>query len=29
MFRGGRVTGKQLTWSSLLYLIFAGLLLLR
>ena len=29
MFRGGRVTGKQLTWSSLLYLVFAGLLLLR
>lgn len=29
MFRGGRVTGKQLTWSSVLYLIFAGLLLLR
>ena len=29
MFRGGRVTGQQLTWSSLLYLLFAGLLLLR
>jgi cation:H+ antiporter len=29
MFRGGRVTGKQLTWSSLLYLVFAGLLLVR
>jgi cation:H+ antiporter len=29
MFRGGKVTGKQLTWSSLLYLVFAGLLLLR
>jgi cation:H+ antiporter len=29
MFRGGRVTGKQLSWSSLLYLLFAGLLLLR
>jgi len=29
MFRGGRVTGRQLTWSSLLYAIFAGLLLLR
>jgi cation:H+ antiporter len=29
MFRGGRVTGKQLTWSSLLYLVFAGLLLIR
>jgi cation:H+ antiporter len=29
MFRGGRVMGQQLTWSSLLYLIFAGLLFLR
>jgi cation:H+ antiporter len=29
MFRGGRVTGKQLSWSSLLYVLFAGLLLLR
>lgn len=29
MFRGGRVTGKQLSWSSVLYLVFAGLLLLR
>jgi cation:H+ antiporter len=29
MFRGGRVTGKQLSWSSALYLLFAGLLLLR
>ncbi len=29
MFRGGKVTGKQLTWSSLLYLVFAGLLLIR
>ena len=29
MFRGGRVTGQQLTWSSLLYLVFAGALLLR
>ena len=29
MFRGGKVTGKQLSWSSLLYLLFAGLLLLR
>ncbi|MDB5410003.1 MAG: Ca2+/Na+ antiporter [Rhodospirillales bacterium] len=29
MFRGGRVTGKQLSWSSVLYLLFAGLLLLR
>jgi cation:H+ antiporter len=29
MFRGGRVSGRQLTLSSLLYLIFAGLLLLR
>ncbi|HEY3919713.1 MAG TPA: hypothetical protein VGL83_18130 [Stellaceae bacterium] len=29
MFRGGHVTGTQLTWSSVLYLIFAGLLLLR
>ena len=29
MFRGGKVTGKQLTWSSVLYLVFAGLLLLR
>jgi cation:H+ antiporter len=29
MFRGGRVTGKQLSWASLLYLVFAGLLLVR
>jgi cation:H+ antiporter len=29
MFRGGRVTGKQLSWASLLYLVFAGLLLAR
>jgi cation:H+ antiporter len=29
MFRGGRVTGKRLSWSSLLYLPFAGTLLLR
>jgi cation:H+ antiporter len=29
MFRGGRVTGKRLSWASLLYLLFAGALLLR
>lgn len=29
MFRGGNVTGKQLSWASLLYLLFAGLLLVR
>jgi cation:H+ antiporter len=29
MFRGGRVTGKQLSWASVLYLVFAGLLLIR
>jgi cation:H+ antiporter len=29
MFRGGRVTGKRLSWSSLLYLLFAGSLFLR
>ncbi len=29
MFRGGEVTGKQLSRSSLLYLLFAGALLLR
>jgi cation:H+ antiporter len=28
-FRGGRVTGKRLSWASALYLLFAGLLLLR
>ena len=27
MFRGGRVTGKHLSWVSLLYLLFAGALL--
>src|SRR5882724_4492021 len=29
MFRGGRVTGKRLSWASLLYLLFAGALLVR
>ena len=29
MFRGGRVTSRRLSASSLLYLVFAGLLLLR
>ena len=29
MFRGGRVTGKRLSWASLLYLLFAGALLLH
>jgi len=29
MFRGGQVTGKRLSWWSLLYLLFAGTLLLR
>ncbi len=29
MFRGGRVTGRRLSWASLLYLLFAGSLLLR
>ncbi len=29
MFRGEKVTGKRLSWSSLLYLLFAGALLLR
>jgi cation:H+ antiporter len=29
MFRGGRVTGKRLSWASLFYLLFAGALLLR
>ncbi len=29
MFRGGQVTGKQLSWASLLYLLFAGLLMAR
>jgi len=28
IFRGGRVTGKRLTWASLLYLLFAGALML-
>jgi hypothetical protein len=28
-FRGGRVTGKRLSWPSLLYLLFAGALLLH
>jgi cation:H+ antiporter len=29
MFRGGKVTGKRLSWASLFYLLFAGALLLR
>jgi hypothetical protein len=29
MFRGGRVTGKRLSWASVLYLLFAGALLLH
>jgi cation:H+ antiporter len=29
MFRGRRVTGKRLSWASLLYLLFAGALLLH
>ena len=29
MFRGGRVTGKRLSWASLLYLLFAGAPLVR
>lgn len=29
MFRGERVTGKRLSWASLLYLLFAGALMLR
>jgi cation:H+ antiporter len=29
MFRGGRVTGRRLSWASLLYLLFAGALLLH
>ena len=28
MFRGGRITGKRLSWASLLYLVFAGALFL-
>jgi cation:H+ antiporter len=28
-FRGGRVTGRRLVWASLLYLLFAGALLLH
>jgi cation:H+ antiporter len=26
MFRGGRITGRRLSWASLLYLLFAGAL---
>ena len=29
MFRGERVTGRRLSWSSALYLLFVGALLLR
>jgi cation:H+ antiporter len=29
MFRGGRVTGRRLSWASLFYLLFAGALLLH
>jgi cation:H+ antiporter len=29
MFRGGRVTGKRLSWASAFYLLFVGALLLR
>jgi hypothetical protein len=29
MFRGERVTGKRLSWTSIFYLLFAGALLLR
>lgn len=29
MFRGGRVSGRRLAWSSVLYLIFAGLLMIH
>jgi hypothetical protein len=28
LFRGGRVTGRRLSWASLLYLLFAGALAL-
>jgi cation:H+ antiporter len=26
LFRGGRITGRRLSWASLLYLLFAGAL---
>ena len=28
LFRGGRITGRRLSWASLLYLLFAGALAL-